>query len=562
MSKLIALVVLITALSASAAQGAAKPALTLNVSGFKVLYGHKLTLSGRITNGLPGQPVAIFSRRFGNAKPTKLAIVKTGSAGRWSFQVKPSIDTSYQARVGSTVSRSLTVGVKPAVTVSQLGDGTIWTHIAGGRSFTGQQVELQKQVGGAWSTVAKAVLNARSSVTFTAPVSAGTETVRVAFSVNQAGAGFLGANSDPFVYHSEFVSLDTVASKVLYGNTLALSGRISNHQAGQIVSILAWKYGHSAPEKETVVLTRTGGFWNTSDKPTIQTTYQARWDTNVSPRLVVGVQPAVTVQQLIGGGIRARVSAARSFGDKMVELQQLQSGLGWKTLTQLPLKSNNTVTFGAPIKTGNATLRVAMSVNEAGAGYLGTSSHALAYHTKFVSLAAPVTKVLFGKSLVLAGQISARTSGESITILGWKYGHSAPARIGVVRTGKDGRWSLRVKPGIQTGYVARWGGSDSTKLLIGVEPLATLSQLGNGRISTHIAAAASFAGRKVQLQQLQLGLGWRTVTQMPLNRNSSAVFPALATVGANSTLRIALSVNEAGAGFLGTTSHPFVYHSV
>jgi hypothetical protein len=562
MSKFIALVALIAALSASAAQGASKPALTLNVSGFKVLYGHTLILSGRLTNGAPGQSVAIFSRRFGHAKMAKLAIVKTGSSGRWSFQVKPSINTSYQARVGATVSRSLTVGVKPAVTVSQLGDGTIWTHIAAGQSFMGQQVELQKQVDGAWSTVSKAVLNARSSVTFMAPVTARTETVRIAFSVNQAGAGFLGANSDPLLYHAVFVSLAPAASKVLYGNRLELAGRISSHQGGQIIQILAREYGTSAPLKSTIVLTRDGGFWNTSVEPSVGTTYQARWGANGSRKLVVGVEPAVTVTQLIGGGIRTHVSAGRSFAGKSVELQQFQLGLGWKTLTQLPLKRNNTAIFAAPIKTGSATLRIAMSVNEAGIGYLGASSHPLAYHTKFVSLAASVTKVLFGKALVLSGQISARTSGESITILGWKYGHSAPTKIGVVKTVKNGRWSLRVRPGIQTGYVARWGASDSTKILIGVEPLATLTQLADGRVSTHIAAAGSFAGRKVQLQQLQLGLGWRTVTQMPLNHNSSAIFPTLATVGANSTLRIAMSVNEAGAGFLGTTSHAFIYHSV
>jgi hypothetical protein len=562
MPKLFALIVAIAALSAGVAQGANKPALTLNVSGFKVLYGHKLTVSGRLASGLSGQPVAIFSRRFGAAKLTKIALVKTGASGRWSFEVKPSISTSYQARVGSTVSRSLTIGVKPAVAVSQLGDGTIWTHIAGGRSFEGQQVELQKQVAGAWTTVSKAPLNARSSVTFMAPVTAGTETVRIAFSVNQAGAGFLGANSDPLLYHAVFVTLAPTALKVLYGNSLNLSGRISNHQGGQIVEILARKYGESAPSKSTIVLTRDGGFWNTSIKPTIRTSYQARWGANDSPRIVVGVQPAVTVKQLISGGISTHVAAGRSFAGKSVELQQLQLGVGWKTLTQLPLKRNDSVVFGAPIKTGSATLRIAMSVNQAGIGYLGTSSHALAYHTKFVSLAAPVTKVLFGKTLVLSGQISARMSGESITILGWKYGHSAPVKLGVTKTRTDGRWSFRVKPGIQTGYVARWGASDSVKMLIGVEPLATLTQLGDGRISTHIAAAASFAGRKVQLQQLELGLGWRTLTQMPLNRDSSAVFPALSTSSANSTLRIAMSVNEAGAGFLGTLSHAFLYHSV
>lgn len=562
MSKLIALILALAALSAATAQAASKPALTFNVSGFKVLYGHELTLSGRLTNRMSGQPVAVFSRRFGNSKLTKLAVVKTGAAGRWSLEVKPAISTTYQARVGSTVSRSLTIGVKPAVTVSQLGDGTVWTHIAGGRSFLGQQVELQKQAGGAWTTISKASLDARSSATFTAPISAGTETVRIAFSVNQAGAGFLGANSDPLLYHSAFVTLAPTALKVLYGNRLELSGRISNHQGGQIVTILAHAYGASAPSKSTVVLTRDGGFWNTSVKPTIRTSYQARWNANVSSAIVVGVQPAVTVKQLIGGGVWTHVAAGRSFVGKTVELQQLAPGAGWKTLAQLPLKRDNDVTFGAPIKSGSATLRVAMSVNTAGIGYLGTSSHTLAYHSKFVSLAAPEAKVLYGKSLVLSGQISARSSGESITILGWKYGHSAPVKIGVTTTRQDGVWSFRVQPGIQTGYVARWGASDSIKMLIGVEPLATLTQLADGRIATHIAAAKSFAGRKVQLQELQLGLGWRTVTQMPLNSNSSAIFPPLSAVAANSTLRIAMSVNEAGAGFLGTLSHAFTYHSV
>ena len=61
---------------------------------------------------------------------TKIATTKTRAGGAWSYKVKPSISTTYQARLGATISRNLTIGVKPAVTVSQLGDGTIWTHIA------------------------------------------------------------------------------------------------------------------------------------------------------------------------------------------------------------------------------------------------------------------------------------------------------------------------------------------------------------------------------------------------------------------------------------------------
>ena len=98
------------------------------------------------------------------------------------------------------------------------------------------------------------------------------------------------------------------------------------------------------------------------------------------------------------------------------------------------------------------------------------------------------------------------------------------------------------------------------KVTIGVEPLATLTTFADGRIATRIQAGHSFAGRKVQLQELGQGqAGWRTIQQMPLNANSRVVFPALSTSG-DVTLRIALSVNQAGVGFLGSTSHPFTYH--
>jgi hypothetical protein len=201
-----------------------------------------------------------------------------------------------------------------------------------------------------------------------------------------------------------------------------------------------------------------------------------------------------------------------------------------------------------------------MSVNQAGAGFLGTTSHTLIYRAKFVSIAAPTTRVLFGHSVVLSGQISGLRSGEAITILGWKYGHSAPAKLGTVTTSAGGHWRFSVSPTIQTGYAARWAQADSDKLLVGVQPLATLTMLASGRISTHIAAGRSFAGQKVQLQQLTSGTGWKTIDEMPLNANSSVVFPARSGSG-GSTLRIAMSVNQAGSGFLGTTSHEFAYRA-
>ena len=243
-----------------------------------------------------------------------------------------------------------------------------------------------------------------------------------------------------------------------------------------------------------------------------------------------------------------------------MQLQQLGSSGAWTTLKQLPLNKNGNVTFPSPGNSDGATLRIAMSVNQAGAGLLGTTSHTLLYHTKFVSLNAKATQVLFGNSLTLSGQTSVRTAGQTITILAWRYGNSSPTKIATFKTVTGGHWSFKVSPTIQTSYAARWGASDSDKVVIGVKPLATLTMLADGRISTHIAAGRSFGGQKVQLQELVSGSSiWQTITELPLNAKSSAVFSALSAGG--KTLRIAMSVNQAGAGFLGTSSHEFIYRA-
>jgi hypothetical protein len=61
----------------------------------------------------------------------------------------------------------------------------------------------------------------------------------------------------------------------------------------------------------------------------------------------------------------------------------------------------------------------------------------------------------------------------------------------------------------------------------------------------------------VKLQQRSSG-SWRTLAQMPLDSHSSAIFTKkLGT----STIRIAISVNQAGPGFLGSTSGVLGYQA-
>src|SRR5262249_52412955 len=104
---------LVTVASASGALGASphpKPSLSLRVSSYRVLYGHTTTISGKLNGGhVAGRAVAIDAWPYGRSAPNRLAVVRTGADGRWSFDAAPRIRTTYWAVAGPTTSRRLTV---------------------------------------------------------------------------------------------------------------------------------------------------------------------------------------------------------------------------------------------------------------------------------------------------------------------------------------------------------------------------------------------------------------------------------------------------------------------
>jgi hypothetical protein len=56
-------------------------------------------------------------------------------------------------------------------------------------------VQLQRRTAHGWSTIRHLSLSVRSRAEFRATLPKGHSTLRIAFSVNQAGAGYLGAIS-------------------------------------------------------------------------------------------------------------------------------------------------------------------------------------------------------------------------------------------------------------------------------------------------------------------------------------------------------------------------------
>jgi len=329
-----------------------------------------------------------------------------------------------------------------------------------------------------------------------------------------------------------------------------------NGESGKTVTVDARPYGRSAPTRVASLTTGSGGTWRLRVAPRIATTYQAHFGlTEASARVTVGVKPLVTARELPSGRIAAQVTAARSFRGRQVKLQQRSSGT-WRLVAQQPLGPGSKTTFALPL--ASSTVRVAFSVNQAGKGYLGSTSHAIAYRGHALALTVSVYKVTYGNQLRISGRIASGRAGQRVVITAWPYGHSSPHRVATVTTGARGRFAVTVKPGIQTTYAASSGLAASRKLTVGVAPALSIRELGNGSIWAHVAAIRSLRGRQLQLQQRMPGGRWQTIERRNLDRSSTAVFDAPAS---STRLRTALSVNQAGVGLLGSVSRVLAFQA-
>jgi plastocyanin len=176
-----------------------------------------------------------------------------------------------------------------------------------------------------------------------------------------------------------------------------------------------------------------------------------------------------------------------------------------------------------------------------------------------VSLSAASLIVVYGRAVMLSGSVSTNQAGEKVSVLAEEYGSSSYHPVATVTTGSGGNWSYAAKPGIRTGYQAKWNNATSSAAMVGVRPLVTLHVITGGRLSTRVVASRSFAGRYVQLQRRSSSGQWVTVKRVKLSSNSAAIFRASLPKGTLS-LRSAISVNQAGAGFLGGTSRTITWH--
>ena len=209
--------------------GGAWPTTTLHVTSYSVLYGHTVTIGGRISNHRAGVHVVLLAQRYGHTRATRAATLTTRVGGYWRFRARPPIQTDYRARVGANLGQPVRVGVAPVVSVRELRNGRLAVRVTAARSFNGRAVKLQRRTGGAWRTVSQHELGLHSAAVIRPNLPA--SFVRIAMSVNQAGAGYLGSASHVLHYRPLRVTLLTSSYKTRFGNTITLHGRVTTTAA-------------------------------------------------------------------------------------------------------------------------------------------------------------------------------------------------------------------------------------------------------------------------------------------------------------------------------------------
>jgi hypothetical protein len=188
----------LAALLASLGAAAAPQTVTISASRPAVVYGNSVTLSGKVSDSKAGENVGVLTEPFGTPDFAALATAQTVSGGHWSEVVKPTIETSYQAKWRSATSSTATVKVRPLITLTLVNQATgrFSTKVSAARSFAGKFVLVQRLTSTGVSTVKKVTLDTSSAASFSVRLHHGRSRLRLVMPTSQTSPGYITGTSN------------------------------------------------------------------------------------------------------------------------------------------------------------------------------------------------------------------------------------------------------------------------------------------------------------------------------------------------------------------------------
>jgi plastocyanin len=179
------------------------------------------------------------------------------------------------------------------------------------------------------------------------------------------------------------VSLAAKPPTVKYLAATTLSGTYST-QANQSVTLLGKACGAKAFTKITTVKTGTSGTFSTTDKPTMNTAYQAKAGTLTSKQVAVKVQPTIQLAKLGHHKFSVAVSAATGFAGKQVLFQKRRADGHWVTIKKVTLsaiaKSGGTTVTSKNFKSRirhRRRVRISMTLSQTSPCYAASRSNVI-----------------------------------------------------------------------------------------------------------------------------------------------------------------------------------------
>jgi plastocyanin len=164
-----------------------------------------------------------------------------------------------------------------------------------------------------------------------------------------------------------------------------------------------------------------------------------------------------------------------------------------------------------------------------------------------IGTAAPILD--YGQSTHISGVVSSKKAGETVTVFAQPYGQASPVLLATLLTTTNGVWDVLVKPTLLTTYQAHWKATVSQQIGVQLRPAVTFSTAKHWG-SVKIKADRSLAGKKAYLQKFSRFHEWVKVRPVILGKSSSKRFLLQLPGGHRYAVRIFMSLNQIGAGYL------------
>lgn len=121
--------------------------LSLNISQSIAVYGRAVTLFGSVANGQPSEAVTITEHQlpsFSGVDVRAVATVQTNTEGSFSVVVRPVTHTLFTASTGQTTSNTVSVNVRPRLSLTRRAPHRFLLRAFAARSFVDRYGVVQR----------------------------------------------------------------------------------------------------------------------------------------------------------------------------------------------------------------------------------------------------------------------------------------------------------------------------------------------------------------------------------------------------------------------------------